>query len=284
MNQKGKLYIVATPIGNMEDITIRGIRVLREVNTVAAEDTRVTARLLSFHQIGTPLISLHEHNEIQRVELLIARMDAGESLALVSDAGTPSVSDPGFRLVRAAVEKEIQVVPIPGASAAITGLCASGLPTDSFLFLGFPPKKKGKRTDLLESLKKQNTTLIFYESPMRICAFLSELIDILGDRYAVLGREMTKMYEEFIRGNLSDILENLKNRDAVKGECTLLISGAGEDQSFCPEDLAEEIEKGLNAGISISDLSKSLAKFFGISRKEVYAQALEIQGGKNAGK
>ncbi|MGE0086170.1 MAG: 16S rRNA (cytidine(1402)-2'-O)-methyltransferase [Desulfococcaceae bacterium] len=281
MNQKGKLYIVATPIGNMDDITIRAIRVLREVNTVAAEDTRLTARLLSHHQIGTPLISFHEYNESQRIALLVARMESGESLALVSDAGTPSVSDPGYRLVRAALEKEIQVVPIPGASAAVTALCAAGLPTDSFTFLGFPPKRKGKRMNLLEGLKKEARTLIFYESPMRINAFLSELIDILGDRYAVLGREMTKMYEEFIRGNLSYILESLENRAAVKGECTLLISGAEESESFSPDDLAEEIQKGLDAGISISDLSKSLAKSLGISRKEVYAQALEIQGRKN---
>lgn len=283
MNQKGKLYIVATPIGNMDDISIRAIRTLREVDTVAAEDTRLTARLLSHHQIDTPLISFHEHNEAQRIALLTARMEAGESFALVSDAGTPSVSDPGFRLVRAAVEKEIQVVPIPGASAAITALCAAGLPTDSFTFVGFPPKKKGKRRELLESLKKEARTLIFYESPMRISTFLLELREILGDRYAVLGREMTKMYEEFIRGNLTCILESLENRAAVKGECTLLVSGAEEGESLCPEDLAEKIGNGLDAGIGISDLSKSLAKTFGISRKEVYAQALEIQGRKDAG-
>jgi len=271
---------VATPIGNMEDITLRAIKTLREADIVAAEDTRLTARLLSHHQIDTPLISFHEYNESQRIALLTARIEAGESLALVSDAGTPSVSDPGYRLVRAALEKEIQVVPIPGVSAAITALCAAGLPTDSFTFIGFPPKKKGKRLHLLESLKKEARTLIFYESPMRISVFVSELIDIMGDRYAVLGREMTKLYEEFIRGNLSCILESLENRAAVKGECTLLVSGAEECESFSAEDLAEEIEKGLDAGISISDLSKSLAKSFGISRKEVYAQALEIQGRK----
>lgn len=278
MKQKGKLYIVATPIGNMDDITIRAIRTLREVDTVAAEDTRLTARLLSHHQIDTPLISFHEHNESRRIALLTARMEAGESLALVSDAGTPSVSDPGFRLVRAAVEKEIQVVPIPGASAAITALCAAGLPTDSFTFVGFPPKKKGKRRELLESLKKEPRTLIFYESPLRISAFLSELKEILGERYAVLGRELTKLHEEFIRGNLSEILQNLENRAAVKGECTLLVSGAEEHESLCPENLAQEIEKGLEAGLSISDLSKSLAQTFGISRKEIYALALEVKG------
>ncbi|MEZ4526607.1 MAG: 16S rRNA (cytidine(1402)-2'-O)-methyltransferase [Desulfobacterales bacterium] len=278
MKQKGKLYIVATPIGNMDDITIRAIRTLREVDTVAAEDTRLTARLLSHHQIDTPLISFHEHNESRRIALLTARMEAGESLALVSDAGTPSVSDPGFRLVRAAVEKEIQVVPIPGASAAITALCAAGLPTDSFTFVGFPPKKKGKRRELLENLKKEPRTLIFYESPLRISAFLSELKEILGERYAVLGRELTKLHEEFIRGNLSEILQNLENRAAVKGECTLLVSGAEEHESLCPENLAQEIEKGLEAGLSISDLSKSLAQTFGISRKEIYALALEVKG------
>ncbi len=281
MKQKGKLYIVATPIGNMEDITIRAIRTLREVDTIAAEDTRLTARLLSHHQIDTPLISFHEYNESQRIGLLTARMEAGESLALVSDAGTPAVSDPGFRLVLAAVEKEIQVIPVPGVSAAITALCAAGLPTDSFTFIGFPPKKKGKRRELLEGLKKEPRTLIFYESPLRISAFLSELREILDDRYAVLGRELTKLYEEFIRGRLSEILQHLENRAAVKGECTLLVSGAQESESFSPEDIAQEIEKGLEAGLSISDLSKSLAKAFGISRKEIYAQALEMQGKKN---
>ncbi|MFW5635097.1 MAG: 16S rRNA (cytidine(1402)-2'-O)-methyltransferase [Thermodesulfobacteriota bacterium] len=274
----GALYIIATPIGHLDDITLRALRTLKEVDLVAAEDTRHTARLLSHHGIQANLISFHEHNEAERTADLITRLEAGEAVAVVSDAGTPSVSDPGFRLVRAAVEKGIRIVPIPGPSAAITALSASGLPTDAFTFIGFPPKKPGRRQALLEGLKASPYTLIFYESPKRIAAFIDELIALLGDRQAVLGREMTKTYEEFIRGPLSDIQRELENRPQVKGECTLLISGAEESDETDIHEVREEIADALESSeIRISELSKRIAKKYGISKNEVYAEALRLK-------
>ncbi len=278
----GKLYIVATPIGNMEDITLRAVRTLREVHLVAAEDTRITARLFAFHQIHTPLLSFHEYNETQRTAALLEKLEAGESLALVSDAGTPSVSDPGYRLVLAALEKKISVIPVPGVSAAVTALSVSGLPTDTFTFVGFPPRKKGKRLGLLESLKTENRTLIFYESPRRISSFLAEVQDVLGDRFAVLAREMTKLYEEFIRGSISRIREELESRQSVKGECTLLVGGSAQGEEISGEKLEEIIAEELNAGTPVSYISKKISKETGISRKEVYALALKMQEDRQA--
>ncbi len=274
----GPLYIIATPIGHLDDITLRALRTLGEVDLVAAEDTRHTARLLSHHGIQANLISFHEHNEAERTADLISRLEAGEAVAVVSDAGTPSVSDPGFRLVRAAVAKGIRVVPIPGPSAAITALSASGLPTDAFTFLGFPPKKPGRRQSLLQGLKAYPYTLIFYESPKRIETFIEELIDMLGDRQAVLGREMTKTYEEFIRGPLSEIRNELNARPRVKGECTLLISGAEESDETDIHEVREEIANELKSPENrISELSKRIAKKYGISKNEVYAEALRLK-------
>lgn len=274
----GTLYIIATPIGHPDDITLRAIRTLKEADRVAAEDTRHTARLLSHHGIQANLISFHEHNESERIPNLIARLESGEAIAMVSDAGTPSVSDPGFRLIRAAVEKGIRVVPIPGPSAAITALSASGLPTDAFTFIGFPPKKPGRRQALLQGLKAFPFTLIFYESPKRIESLIEALIDMLGDRQAVLGREMTKAYEEFVRGPLSKILSELESRRMVKGECTLLVSGAKESDAADINEVSEEIAKELKSSESrISELSKRIAKKYGISKNEVYAEALRLK-------
>ncbi len=276
--EMGALYIIATPIGHPDDITIRALRTLKEVDLVAAEDTRHAARLLSHHSIQANLISFHEHNEAERTPDLIVRLEAGESVAVVSDAGTPSVSDPGFRLIRAAVEKGIRVVPIPGPSAVITALSASGLPTDAFTFIGFPPKKPGRRQALLQGLKAFPYTLIFYESPKRIESFIEELIDLLGDRQAVLGREMTKVYEEFIRGPLSNMLGELENRPRVKGECTLLVSGAEESDGADINEVREEIARELESSESrISELSKRIAKKYRISKNEVYAEALRLK-------
>jgi len=278
MNPKEKLYIVATPIGNMDDITLRAIKTLENVNIIAAEDTRHTARLLSYHNIGTKLVSCHEYNEAQKAEDLVKRMENGESVALVSDAGTPLVSDPGYRLIQAALEKDIQVVPIPGVSAAITALSASGMPTDSFTFVGFPQKKSGKRLSQLEDLKNIPHTLIFYESPRRIIDFIEEIIKVMGDRYGVVAREMTKMYEEFIRGDLSQILEILKERVSVKGECTMLISGSKGNDNISQELLSAEIEKALIIeNRKISEISKTISKKYSLSKNLVYEQALNIQ-------
>lgn len=276
------LYVIATPIGNLDDITLRALRILQAADVVAAEDTRHTARLLSHHGIRADLISFHEHNEAERTPGLIARLEAGESVAVVSDAGTPSVSDPGFRLVREAVEKGIKIVPIPGPSAAVTALSASGLPTDAFAFIGFPPKKPGRRLSLLQTLKEWPHTLVFYDSPKRIQGFIEELIQILGDRRAVLGREMTKTYEEFIRGSLSEILHQLKDRLRVKGECTLLVAG-GEDAALpSAEEMREEIANELESKeTGLSALSKRIAKKYGLSKNEVYAEALRQQKERN---
>ena len=277
------LYVVGTPIGNLEDITLRAIRTLKGVDLIAAEDTRHTARLLAHHHIETPLVSYHEHNESQRTPELIGKIQSGAAVALVSDAGTPSISDPGYRLVRAAVEKGLTVFPIPGVSAAVTALCASGLSTDSFIFVGFAPKKKGKRKELLASLAAEQRTLVFYESPHRLLAFLDEMGEVMGDRPAVLAREMTKLHEEFIRGSLSEIRTALADRSAVKGECTLLVEGAAQPDSISEADLIKALGDALaRPGARVSSLAKSFARQYKLPRKTVYEMALNIQ--KEAGR
>lgn len=274
----GRLYIVSTPIGNMEDITIRAIRVLGEVDLIAAEDTRHTARLLAYHHIRTPLISCHDYNERERAFGLIEKMKQGASVALVSDAGTPSVSDPGYVLVREAVASGIPVIPIPGVSAAITALSVSGLPTDAFVFIGFLSKQKTKRIKQLEWLRDEEKTVIIYESPQRVVALIEEILDIAGDRQAVLAREMTKTYEEFVRGRLSEILENLKDRAAIKGECVLIVAGCDKENSaVSPDIITQAIRARLRAGERISEISGSIAKQYGISKKQIYEEALKLQ-------
>jgi 16S rRNA (cytidine1402-2'-O)-methyltransferase len=279
MDTNGKLYVVATPIGNQDDITLRAIHVLGTVDLIAAEDTRHTGKLLARHNIKSKLVSYHEYNENERAPELIRKLREGASLALVSNAGTPAVSDPGYRLVKAAVENGITVVPIPGVSAAVTALSAAGLPTDAFMFIGFPQKKKGKRSEQLKRLAHESATVVFYESPKRILSFIAEVIEIMGDRYAVLGRELTKFHEEFLRGKLSEILSALQARDAVKGECTLLIKGCDEEdkeEEISPEAMRYEIEQELET-TGISELSKKLAKKYGLSRKSVYEEILRLK-------
>ncbi len=279
MDTNGKLYVVATPIGNQDDITLRAIHVLGTVDLIAAEDTRHTGKLLARHNIKSKLVSYHEYNENERAPELIRKLREGASLALVSNAGTPAVSDPGYRLVKAAVENGITVVPIPGVSAAVTALSAAGLPTDAFMFIGFPQKKKGKRSEQLKRLAHESATVVFYESPKRILSFIAEVIEIMGDRYAVLGRELTKFHEEFLRGKLSEILSALQARDAVKGECTLLIKGCDEEdkeEEISPEAMRYEIEQELET-TGISELSKKLAKEYGLSRKSVYEEILRLK-------
>jgi 16S rRNA (cytidine1402-2'-O)-methyltransferase len=233
---------------------------------------------LSHYRIPTPLISCHEHNEHQRTPELLDKIRSGAAVALVSDAGTPSVSDPGYRLVRAAVDHGLKVFPIPGVSAAVTGLCASGLPTDAFIFLGFSPKKKGKRMDWLASLAAEPRTLVFYESPRRVMAFLDEIRSVMGDRPAVLAREMTKIHEEFIRGTCSEILTVLTDRPEVKGECTLLVDGAAAADPVSDADLADALRDALaQPGVRLSGLSKAFAQQYHLPRKTVYEMALTIQ-------
>jgi len=274
----GNLYIVAMPIGNMEDITLRALRILSEVDVIAAEDTRKIGKLLAFHNIKNRLLSCHEHNEARRVTGLIEKLKAGSSVALVSDAGTPSVSDPGYRLVRAAIENGITLIPLPGPSAAVAALSVSGLPTDAFVFIGFLPKKKKKRTELLQALSIESRTVLFYESPKRILLLLEEIMVIFGDRQGVLAREMTKQYEEFQRGPLSEILGTMRRRDAVKGECTLLVSGKTEYVIPTLSELRKDIALRLKSPeCRPSQLAKELAAETGLSRTRIYEEILAIK-------
>ena len=272
------LYVVATPIGNRDDITIRALNILGRVDLVAAENTRHTGRLLAHHNIKGNLISYHEHNEVKRTPELIHRLKTGSSVALVSNAGTPSVSDPGYRLVKEAIANNINVIPVPGVSAAVTALSAAGLPTDSFIFVGFPAKKKAKRLKQLKELASENRTIIFYESPKRILTFLEEIIDAMGDRYGVLSREMTKLHEEFLRGFLSEIHYILNARPVVKGECTLLVMGCEEIKEVSLETVRNEINSELEkTGRRLSDIARAVAKKYGLPKNKVYDEALKLK-------
>ena len=223
------LYLVATPIGNLEDITLRALRVLKEVDLIACEDTRQTLKVLSHYGIKTRLVSYHEHNEMTKAAELIVDLEGGAKIALVTDAGMPGISDPGFHLIALAIRHRVPVVPIPGASAFLAALVASGLPTDSFRFSGFLPAKSGQRRKLLESVKDSPRTQVFYEAPHRLLETLADVIEVLGsDRHVVVAREVTKIHEEFLRGRAREILEQLKSRGDVKGEVTLLIAKAEE--------------------------------------------------------
>jgi len=219
----GTLYIVSTPIGNLEDITLRALRILREADLICAEDTRTTRKLLTHYQIQNRLLSCHSYNVKQRIPQILSKLQQGQRIALVSEAGTPGISDPGHTLVMAAIREQIPVVPIPGPSAAIAALMASGLPTDRFVFEGFLPRKKGRQSKL-QQLKDEPGTIILYESPHRIRKTIEDIVNIFGNRYIVLARELTKRFEEFIRGYASDILQLLEERD-LKGEIVLLVAG-----------------------------------------------------------
>jgi 16S rRNA (cytidine1402-2'-O)-methyltransferase len=221
---QGTLYVVSTPIGNMEDITLRALRILKEVDLIAAEDTRRAGLLLKHFDVRTPLTSYFEGNELKKREFILSKLKQGEKVALVSDAGTPGISDPGFRLIQLAIENQVPIVSIPGPSAVITALSVSGLPTDAFFFKGFLPHKSKRRRDLLKQLKEVRETLIFYESPHRISETLKDIFDVLGDREIVLTRELTKMHEEITRGKVSEIQDQIGDRK-LKGEITLVLSG-----------------------------------------------------------
>ena len=275
----GRLYVVGTPIGNRGDITLRALETLKNVDLVAAEDTRHTARLLVHYGIKTPLISYHDFNEKERSLQLLAKLRRGVSVALVSNAGTPSVSDPGYALITAAIAADIPVVPIPGPSAVITALSAAGLPTDAFVFVGFSSKKKGKRLQELKMLCEDERTVIFYESPRQLPVFLEELQMVFGDRTAVLCRELTKIHEEFMRGRLSEIHAALKQRASIKGECTLLVAGRkgeiGSVSALFQEDLRQKLKSGRSR---LSDVVRELALKYNVSKNEIYKEALKIKG------
>lgn len=274
----GILYIVATPIGNLEDITLRALRVLKEADLIAAEDTRHTKHLLDHYGIRAPLTSYHEHNEKTKGHTLVARLQRGEKIALVSDAGTPTLSDPGYRLVRAAVKAEIPVVPIPGPSAMTAALSVSGLATDRFVFEGFLPAKKGQRRERLSRLRQEKRTLVFYEAPHRLKDALADLLDILGDRGAVLGREITKVYEEFIRGRLSELRSQVEDKEP-RGEITLIVQGL--ERGVAPgEDLIRaEIKSLQKKGLRVKEIAELLGEKFSYSKREIYRLALASETG-----
>jgi 16S rRNA (cytidine1402-2'-O)-methyltransferase len=263
----GLLYLVATPIGNLEDITYRAVRVLREADLIACEDTRQTRKLLDHYEIRKPTISYHEHNEAERAVELASRLAAGTVIALVSDAGMPLVSDPGYRLVRAAIELDVPVQAVPGPSAALTALAASGLPTDSFRFGGFLPSKPGQRAKALAALAEEQATLIFYEAPHRILEALEAIEQ---------ARELTKIHEEFVRGTAAEVRAQMAARDAVRGEITLLI---GKATAPAPDDtpLEEAVERLMNSGTARMDAIKQVARKRGLSKREVYDQLLRAK-------
>jgi 16S rRNA (cytidine1402-2'-O)-methyltransferase len=269
----GLLYLVATPIGNLEDITYRAVRVLKEADLIACEDTRQTRKLLEHYDIRTPTISYHEHNEAPRAGELAERLSAGAVIALVSDAGMPLVSDPGYRLVRAAIENGIPVQPVPGASAALAALAASGLPAETFRFCGFLPPKPGQRAKALEALAEEHATLVFYEAPHRILGALEAIEKVLGPRPVVVARELTKIHEEFLRGTAAGIRAQLAERDAVKGEMTVLV---GRASGPAPDDtpVDEAVEALLRAGTPRMDAIKQVARRRGVSKREVYEKLL----------
>lgn len=273
------LFVVGTPIGNLADITLRALAVLAQVDLIAAEDTRHTRRLLAAHGIGNRLISYHEHNEVQRSAQLLARLIQGEAIALVTDSGTPTVSDPGYRLVQAAAAQGVPVIPVPGVSAAVTALSAAGLPTDQFTFIGFPARKKAKRIQQLKALAPLPHTLVFYQSPLRVLPLLHELHAILGDRDAVLAREMTKVHEEFLRGPLSTLIDAIAVRGGVKGECTLLVAGASAAPAADADEVDAALRQALAAGDrSLNEIARALAAQFRIGKKQLYDRALALKG------
>jgi len=266
----GTLFIVATPIGNLEDITLRALRVLKEVDLIACEDTRQSGKLLSHYGIATGTISYHEHNEASRGADLVARMEAGASVALITDAGTPLVSDPGYRLVNAAIAAGVTVVPIPGASAALGALAAAGLATDEFRFCGFLPPKSGQRRKALEELQEESCTLVFYEAPHRILDTLEDIEEVYGTRPVVVARELTKLHEEFLRGTAAEVRAKLAERPSVKGEITLLIGKGAPivDDSPIPEAVAAMEARG----IPRMDAIKQVARERGLSKRDVYKE------------
>lgn len=271
----GILYIVATPIGNLDDITQRAARILAEVDRIVCEDTRHTAKLLAHLNISKPLVSLHEHNERQRTPELVRLLIAGARLALVSDAGTPLISDPGYRLVREAIAAGASVVPIPGPSAVTAALSASGLGTDAFYFGGFLPRKRAQRRKQLQQLQSLPATLVFFEAPHRILAALEDIAEIFGQRPLVLARELTKVHEEFLRGSARQLYEQLQARAAIKGEFTILIAAQEPPAETSPEALSEAVNRLERQGISRMQAIKEEARRRGVSKRELYRQLHE---------
>lgn len=278
LNQKeiGTLYIVATPIGNLEDITLRAIKVLKEVDIIAAEDTRHTLKLLNHLEISKPLISYHRHNEDIKTDVLIKELKEGKNIALVSDAGTPGICDPGEEVIKKCIEEEISVLPIPGACAMINALICSGLNTKEFEFIGFLPLNKKNRKEKLEEIKNASKTIILYEAPHKLETTLKDLKEIIGNRKVVLARELTKIHEEYIRENIDILIERAKD---LKGEIVLIIEGGEkkEEDDFSKLSLEEHYTYYEKKGLSKKDIIKQIAKDRNVSKNEIYQKFI----GKN---
>ncbi|HFU3800159.1 TPA: 16S rRNA (cytidine(1402)-2'-O)-methyltransferase [Streptococcus suis] len=267
----GSLYLVPTPIGNLQDMTFRAIQTLKDVDFIAAEDTRNTGLLLKHFEIETRQTSFHEHNAHEKIPILIDWLKSGQSIAQVSDAGLPSISDPGHDLVKAAIAEDIPVVALPGASAGITALIASGLAPQPHIFYGFLPRKAGQQKDFFQEKRAYPETQIFYESPYRVADTLENMFSVYGDRQVTVVRELTKLYEEFQRGTISDVLDYLKD-NPLKGECLLIVAGAGEEEMPSAEDvdLKAEVEKEIAAGRKPNQAVKEVAKRYQLKKQEVY--------------
>lgn len=279
MNRPATLYLVATPIGNLEDISLRALRVLKEVDLIACEDTRHTARLLTHFGITTPCESHHEHNEASHTRRLLALLLDGKSVALVSDAGTPLLSDPGYALISACRTAGLPVVPVPGPSAAVTALTASGLPTDSFFFVGFLPSRQGLRRKRLQEISAIPATMVFYEAPHRLLAVLEDMVGILGARDACLARELTKIHEEWLRGTLTEILDQLRSRAQIRGEITLVVNRgtpvSRSAEASWPASITQHLQEEMQrTGASRKEALKTIARQRGISRNDAYRQLL----------
>ena len=272
----GTLYLVGTPIGNLEDITLRALRVLKDVDLIACEDTRHTAQLLNHYAISKPTVSYHEHNELTRAAELIVHLERGDNIAVVSDAGMPGVSDPGYRLVALAVRHHIRVVPVPGATAFLSALVASGLPTDSFHFGGFLPAKAGARRTALEAIRNSPRTEVFYEAPHRIVECIRDIVEVLGpERHVVIASEVTKLHEEFLRGRAEDVLATLEERGEVRGEITLLIGKADEllPAAASRKTVAQRVQELMrDEKLDEKNALKQAAKEFGLSKSEAYRE------------
>ena len=271
----GKLYLVATPIGNLEDITFRAINVLKEVDLIAAEDTRHTLKLLNHYEISKPLISYHRHNEDVKSDVLISKLLDGQNVAIVTDAGTPGISDPGEEIVKEAIENNIEVVPIPGAWALINALMASGLNTKEFAFYGFLPLNKKNRNSVFDRIKKEDKTVILYEAPHKLIKTLEDILEIVGDVSCVLAKELTKIHEEFIRDNISEVIKNLNEKDSIKGEYIILLDLTNNTNNDVEDDvieksIEEQYEFYKNQGMLKKDIIKQIAKNKNVHKNEIY--------------
>lgn len=279
MSTAGTLYVVATPLGNLEDITLRALRVLKEVHLIAAEDTRHSRKLLAHYRISTPLTSYHDWIERHKAGQLIEELKHGKNIALISDAGTPGIADPGYHLVQAAIAAGIRIEAIPGPSAVAAALSIAGLPTDRFAFEGFVPARQSARCKFLAALAREPRTVVVYEAARRLLPSLQDLHEVLGPRRVVVVRELTKMFEEILRGRVDELLSQLKQRlgdQSLQGEVTLLIAGGEPAPPVAPEDLTAAIERLRGEGMSLKEIARTLARERGLSRREVYQAGLAL--------